>query len=79
MQQDVGLSFLGGGHYLALAPMDRAGGLEGEHLPPAQAGKEPAQFLGAVPDPTLTVLGYKRSIFVDGTGACAHPTKGPCI
>jgi len=49
MQQDMGLSFLGGGHYLALAPMDRAGGLEGGHLPPAQAGEEPAQFLGGCP------------------------------
>ncbi len=48
---DLGL-FRGGEHEhdLALAPMDRAGGLEGEHLPPAQAGEEPAQFLGAVPE-----------------------------
>ncbi len=35
MQQAVGLSFLGGGHYLALAPLDRPGGLVREL--PAQA------------------------------------------
>ncbi len=57
MQQAVGLSFLGGGHYLALAPLDRPGWLEGEHLPPAQAGEEPAQFLGAVPEVLEVVVG----------------------
>ncbi len=58
MQQGVGLRFLGGGERdLALAPMDRAGGLEGKHVPPDQAGKEPAQFLGAVPEVLEIIVG----------------------
>ncbi len=36
---------------------DRPGGLESEHLPPAQAGEELAQFLGAVPEVLEVVAG----------------------
>lgn len=30
-------------------------------------------------NPTLAVPGYKEAVFVNGTGAYAHHTKGPCI